>query len=125
MRKITPTLALTISLASATVVADGSSFNNHDVNRDGIYSGDEFHTYVEKAGIFDSHDLDNDGQIDEQEFEQLNVDDDFDDWDVDNDSSLTSTEFRGGTYKSFDDNEDGHWDEGEWDDAGDAGLFDV
>lgn len=118
------TLALVLSLTGMAACAD-SSRNAYDLNRDGIYSGDEFTSYVDKAGIFTNRDLNKDGLLDEKEYNELGLDEDFQTWDRDKDSYLSASEFNDGTFKAFDDNEDGHWDGDEWDDAGDAGLFDV
>lgn len=55
----------------------------------------------------------------------MDYDYDFGDWDLNDDKNLDEDEFNDGWFNAFDDNENGHWDGDEWDDAGDAGLFDI
>lgn len=113
------------AVTTESALTNTKPYASYDINRDGIYSGDEFTSYVDRNGFFTNRDLNKDGLIDANEYNELGLDDDFGDWDTDGDSYINSSEFSEGAFKSFDDNEDGHWDDGEWDDAGDAGLFDV
>ncbi|HET6628882.1 MAG TPA: hypothetical protein VFG91_03815 [Woeseiaceae bacterium] len=121
------TFAIGTLLAGTLAFADVTfeSFETADTNNDGEISKDEFYGLVSDAGIYADWDWDSDGFIDEDEFEEIGLGDDFDDWDLDDDSYLDSDEFYDGYFTYFDEDEDGHWDNLDWDDAGEAGLFDV
>ena len=120
-------LATSIILAGGAALADKSfeSFDTADTNNDGEISKDEFYGLVSDAGIYADWDADSDGFIEEEEFNELGLDDDFDSWDADENSYLDTNEFYDGYFTAFDEDEDGHWNNYEWDDAGDGGLFDV
>jgi hypothetical protein len=120
-------LATGILLASGLAWADQSfeSFDSADTNSDGNISKDEFYGLVSDAGIYPDWDYDSDGFIDENEYNDLGLTEDFDGLDANNDSYLDADEFYEGYFSAFDGNEDGHWSGYEWDDAGDGGLFDV
>lgn len=122
-KHLNSTLALVLSLAGASAMAD-SAFKNYDANNDGIFDENEYYSYVDDAGLYADWDVDNDGFIDENEFGEVGFGD-YDTWDADNNSLVDSSEFYGGAYDNFDANENGHWEGGEWDDAGEAGLFDI
>ena len=126
MRKkiaLATSILLTASLASADVTFE--SFDSADSNGDSKVSKDEFYGYIGDAGIYADWDRDTNGFIDENEYDDIGLDFDFGAWDADDDDYLSSDELYGGYFDSFDGDEDGHWDDLEWDDAGDAGLFDV
>lgn len=117
-----------ISLASAVVLAStpvlGETFGNYDSNSDGKISKDEFYGSVADTGTYSDWDTDGDGLINGTEFAALGYDWDYDVWDVDNNNYVDAGEFYDGYYTAYDADEDGHWQDGEWDDAGEAGLFD-
>lgn len=120
-------LATSILMAGGMASADVTfeSFETADTNNDKQVSKDEFYGLVSDAGIFADWDYDADGFIEENEYADIGLDSDFDSWDADNDNYLGADEFYEGYFSAFDEDEDGHWDDYEWDDAGDAGLFDV
>jgi Ca2+-binding EF-hand superfamily protein len=99
-----------------------------DADGDGRVTQQEFQTYARQQAVFDRWDEDRDGSLGRGEFDAIGFDretGDFAAWDEDGDGSLDADEFFRSFFRSFDDNEDGHWDDGDWDDAGDSGLFDV
>ena len=70
--------------------------------------------------------LDDDGLIEITEFGQTDFDSTwYGDWDLNDDDFVDSGEFYDGFFGAYDADEDGHWDNAEWDDAGEVGLFDV
>lgn len=99
------------------------SLNQQNLKRDGIYSGDQFTSYVDKAGVFTKYDTNSDNAIDQDEYNRLGMKGDFTTWDNDRDSRLNEEEFNSGAYRSFDENNDGRWDEGEWEAARNSRLF--
>lgn len=119
--------ATSILFAGGIASADQTfeSFDTADTNNDGSVSKDEFYGLVSDAGIYSDWDYDSDGFIDENEYSDLGLNEDFDVLDADDNSYVDSDEFYDGYFSLFDENEDGHWNDLEWDDAGDAGLFDV
>ena len=120
------TILFTGAIASANEGSDTSrTFDDADANNSGEVSKDEFYGLVSDAGIYSDWDTDSDGFIDENEFNELGLDEDFDSLDANDDSYLDSDEFYDGYFTAFDDDNDGYWSDYEWDDAGDAGLFDV
>lgn len=126
-------LATSVLLAGGLALAEVTheSFDAADTNNDDVISKDEFYGFVGDAGIYADYDYDGDGFIDETEFDGIDwndgvdFDDEFNEWDVDGDSYLTDNELYDGYFDYYDEDEDGHWDTMEWDDAGDAGLFDI
>jgi hypothetical protein len=124
-------IAIAASLISAPLLAGGMHGEmKADLDGDGSITQAEFDAYVTENGLYADFDVNDDDFIDEDEFGAIDFDfgDDakaYGDWDMDADSRLSNVEFRSGLFKSFDDDENGHWDGDEWDDAGDAGLFDV
>ena len=118
------TTLLALSMASSMSLA-AASFNFQDANDDGKISKDEYYSTLSDSGIYADWDLNGDGFINEGEFEEVGFDYDFTTWDVDNNDYLDADELYDGYYSAYDDNESGHWDAGEWDDAGDEGFFDV
>ncbi|MGE0159787.1 MAG: hypothetical protein AB7N70_32200 [Dehalococcoidia bacterium] len=104
------------------------SFSNIDQDNNGQVSKDEFYGYVGDAGVYGDLDTDRDGFIDSDELDAIGFEQgfaDFDLWDADQNDHLDATEFYDGVYEGFDGDESGHWDGTEWDDAGDAGIFDI
>ena len=120
-------LASSILFAGGVASADQTfkSFDSADTNSDGEISKDEFYGLVSDAGLYADWDYDNDGFVDENEYNDMDLTVDFDELDVNDDSYVDSDEFYDGYFTAFDDDEDGYWTGYEWDDAGDAGLFDV
>lgn len=121
---INSTLALVLSFTGAAAMAD-SAPTKYDANNDGIFDENEFYSYMGDAGLYSNWDTDSDGFIDENEFNEIGFNEDYDSWDLDNDSFVDASEFYDGSYKTFDANENGHWDGNEWDDANEAGWLDV
>lgn len=118
------TTFLALTFASSISMA-ATSFTFQDANDDGKISQDEYYSTLSDAGIYSDWDLDNDGFIEENEFNEIGFDYDYDLWDADNNGYLDAGELYDSYYDTYDDDENGHWDAGEWDDAGDAGYFDV
>lgn len=122
------TIAALVAVMAAAPAAAQTSFETADENDDGEISKDEFYGTVSDLGIYSDWDLDADGIIDVDELDSLDFDDDFAAdyvWDVDNDGYVDAVEFYEGVYVGFDDDESGHWDGLEWDDAGDEGFWDI
>lgn len=118
------TLAVAFSLVASAALAAGD-FATHDTDGDGVLSDNEFYDYVGDAGAFSQWDANNDGFLDESEFNEAGIGEDFNAWDANNDQYLGASEFYENTYDTFDENENGQWEEDEWDDAGDSGWLDV
>lgn len=119
--------ATSILFAGGIASADQTfeSFDTADTDDNGSISKDEFYGLVSDAGIYSDWDYDADGFIEEDEYNEIGLDEDFGAWDVNDDTYLDTDEFYDGYFTAFDEDENGHWDSLEWDDAGDAGLFDV
>jgi hypothetical protein len=118
-------LILAAGFAMASSLAVAADFGKFDANADGILDTNEYYGYVSDAGMYSGWNADNNGLIEENEFGKMGVDNKFSDWDEDTNGCLDTTEVYDGLYSSYDENENGHWDNGEWDDAGDSGLFDL
>ncbi len=118
------TTLLALSLASSMTFAAGS-LSFEDANSDGKVSKDEYQNSLSDAGVYSDWDADNDGLLTDEEFDEAGFDNDFTAWDADNSDYLDAGEVYDGYFDSFDENENGHWNAGEWDDAGDEGFFDV
>ena len=103
-------------------------FAELDANTDNRVTREEFQAYARDRRVFERWDENSDGMYGQDEFDAIGFDDevgDYEAWDTDGNGSLGADEFWGSVFGAFDDNEDGHWDAGEWDDAGDSGLFDI
>jgi len=122
--KLRITSFIALSLASTMAFA-ASNFEAQDANGDGNISKDEFFGSVSDVGTYSDWDSDSDGLLTEDEFNEVGWDYDFVTWDVDGNSYLDGGEVYDGYFNTYDEDENGHWDDGEWDDAGDGGLFDV
>lgn len=119
-------LVIAASLVSSSAYAMDSKFSDMDSNDDGKVTKDEFHGTVSDAGIYPAVDLDGDGYLTTTEYAETGFDDGlYDDWDVNNDDQLDENEYYDGTFSYYDENEDGHWNNGEWDDAGENGFWDM
>lgn len=122
-------LGIALALSSTAALAASPTFNTLDSDGNGDISKDEFYGSVGDWGTYSDWDTTGDGLIDADEFGVLtsswDVDWDYDPWDADGDGYLDSGEFYDGIYTTYDLNEDGHWQNGEWDDAGEAGLWDI
>lgn len=119
-----------IPLVTVIVLASGlafgeTSFDSYDTNNDDQLTKDEFYGLTSDVGIYSDWDTNGDGVVDETEFNEIGIDADFDTWDANGDGTLGEDEVYDGTFEYYDENEDGHWDGNEWDDAGDAGWLDV
>jgi hypothetical protein len=144
MRKQTISLALALSLAFPLALAQGaqgggadndaratggamggtgSNMGSVDQNQDNRVTQDEL--LVVLVDDFEQADANRDRQLDQNEFNTLGTGQDFDAWDTNNDDYIDDNEFYTGTFDTYDENENAHWEEGEWDDAGSAGWFDV
>lgn len=118
-------LALTAGMLSPAVAAQ--SFETLDENGNGLLSQQEYNDWVSKAGNFAELDMNNDEFLDKAEFREARANNnwDYDTFDADDDGYVDADEFYGGIYDEYDADEDGHWQFGEWDDAGEEGIFDV
>lgn len=123
MKSFSLIVTATLTLASPVVLAE--EFKDHDTNRDGSMSEEEFYGAVESAGIYNQWDTNSDGLIDASEYDDIGVGDDFNEWDYDENDYLDAEEFYSGTFDQFDSDRDGIWGENEWDQAGDSGWLDV
>lgn len=119
------TLLVAALFFAGTLALAQSDFEAMDTDDDGSISKDEFYGYVGDAGIYGDWDLDDNGLIDENEFGEFGLDEEYDVWDTDRSGWLDSGELYDGIYGYYDEDESGHWDGNEWDDAGDAGFWDV
>jgi len=97
-----------------------------DENCDGKISKDTFYSTLSDAGTFSDFDLDRNSHLVKSEFREtdhdyglLNV------WDFQKDDRLDESEYSDGLFSNYDGNEDGHWDNNEWDAAGEAGFWDM
>lgn len=126
-------IAIAASLISAPLFAAGI---HGDMDGDGLLNDAEFTAYTSENGVYADFDANGDGFIDEDEFDAIEFKDDddsyearaeldVDTWDADDDDRLNETEFNTMVFSTFDENEDGHWDDDERDDADDAGMFDA
>lgn len=119
-------LTIAASLVSASLFAGDVTFDTMDANQDGNVTNDEFRDNISDAGVYADFDLDKDGYLTKDEFQQTGFDDElYDGWDVNKDDRLDDNEFSDGAFFNYDEDEDGHWNNGEWDDAGDAGFWDI
>jgi hypothetical protein len=98
---------------SADATASGPSLQTVDRSGDDRISKDEFYGYVDEAGLYRRYDEDGDGLMDDDELERLGLDLDIG-WDEDRNSRIDSGEFWDGVFEAFDEDEDLHWGEPEW-----------
>lgn len=122
------TLATAILLTGGFALAGdakGISFESMDTNQNGEISKDEYYGSIADMGTYSDFDWNSNGLIEENEFGDIDVDGDFDTWDANNDTYLDSGEFYDGVFDTYDADNNDVWDDNEWDDAGDAGIFDV
>lgn len=118
-------LTAALALSALTGPALAQTFATYDENSDGNITKDEFYGTVADTGTYADWDANDDGLLDEEEFGALEADWDYDTWDADADGYVDADELYDGYYTSYDVDENGHWDNGEWDDAGEEGLFDL
>lgn len=118
------TTLIALSLSSSMAFAAGD-FEFNDTNKDGNLDRNEYYGSMADASIFSDWDLDNDSLLSEDEFDEIGSDYDFDTWDLDDNNYLDAAEVYDGYYNAYDEDEDGHWNPTEWDDAGDEGFFDI
>ena len=114
-------LALTLGMLSPALA---QSFESYDTNGDGNVTKDEYYGSIADWGTYPDWDTSGDGLVDEEEFGALGHDWDYDTWDSDANGYVDSGEFYDGLYTTYDSEEDGHWQLGNWDDAGEEGWFD-
>ena len=115
-----------MTMGATALAQEEREFGDFDADNDARITLDEWHGGVGDIGIFGDRDLNEDDRIDENEFNALGMEDeDFDTWDANDDSYLDEDEYYEGTFEYFDEDESGHWDGDEWDDAGDEGFWDV
>jgi hypothetical protein len=126
------TRMLSIGLLGAGSLALGAAafgqtrqFDDFDKNGDDRITLDEWHGGIAGAGVFSGRDVNDDRRLDENEFGALDFDEEFDAWDANDDDYLDDDEYYDGAFDYFDEDENGHWDGNEWDDAGDRGFWDV
>lgn len=116
---------ITAFLVSSSLYAVDCNFENMDANDDGKVSEGEFLDKISDLGTHSDLDLDNDGYLDKDEFRETDFDYGlYSSWDSDDDDLLDDDEFYGGLFYNYDWNEDGYWDEDEWDDAVDGDFWD-
>lgn len=115
---------LATALAVSTAFIWGSAaaavpFDSVDKNDNDKISKEE----LTQSNLFESWDGNNDGKLSEgeaaQHWSKLS------DADEDKNGYLNEDEFYIFTWTQFNEDENAHIDNGEWDDAGDAGWFDV
>ncbi len=116
------------AIFTAILVFTGSqafagTFDTVDADNNGQLSKSELRSHMDSN--YSNWDQDENGKLDESEFGEIGIHDDFNSWDADHDNYLDNGEIGDGVFSRFDDDENGHWDGDEWDDAGDAGLWDV
>ena len=114
--------ALALALAGSPALA--VEFSELDADANGKISKDEFYGSVSDFGVYSNLDADSDGLLNKQEFAELGNEWDYDAWDADRNGFVDSGEFYDGYHAAYDADEDSHWNDGEWDDAGEAGVFD-
>lgn len=127
------TTAFTVALAASPASAQDrtnmstTTMNSMDADGNQEIGEDEYYTYWDDAGVFSRWDTDGDGFIDEDEYDVFEFTNDpgYSTLDIDSNGYLDSGEFYDGVWTMHDEDENGHWDGDEWDDAGDSGLFDV
>lgn len=135
MKRILLTAAMTCGLVWLGTPASAQertematrTFESVDADGNGEISKDEFYGTVRDIGIYPAYDANSDNRLDETELVVITFDDDFVDefeWDADQDGFVNEDEFFDGVFTGFDKDESGHWDGDEWDDAGEAGLWD-
>lgn len=117
-------LTIAASLVSASLYATDVTLPTMDANGEAQITKDEFHGNISDAGIYSRFDTDQDGELTKAEFNETGLDEGlYDGWDVNQDDRLDDIEFSDGTFANYDENEDGHWNNGERDDAGEAGFW--
>lgn len=109
----------------ASAFGQTRQFNDFDANGDKRITLDEWHGGTAADGIFADRDRNDDRRLDQNEFAALGIDESFDDWDANDDNYLDNDEYYDGAFDHFDNDESGHWDGAEWDDAGDRGFWDI
>lgn len=114
-----------VLVSTVTPADDQRAFTEWDISRDGYITKEEFRRGIKKAGWFEQWDANNDHRIGLEEFNAVGFSGNFRNWDANEDGYLGPMELYSGIYTTYDEDEDGHWTLGEWDDADDAGWFDV
>ncbi len=118
--------AVAATLMSTSVYAHDVTFEAMDNNGDKKISKDEFHGNAIGRSTYSDYDLNGDGSLTKEEFGETGYDEGlFDDWDANDDDELNHYEYHGGTFHYHDDNEDGYWQEDEWENAASDGVWDI
>jgi hypothetical protein len=114
MRKhITSVLALTLSLSSAAVLANKTSFDDIDRDRDGYVTKSDFQQHVADRH-FMQFDRNRDGMLDENEFSSSRLGSNMAEFDRDRDSRLSKAEMMDGLFNQYDADRDGRLSKDEW-----------
>ena len=116
------TVALSVG---TTAFGQTREFDDFDSNHDDRITLDEWHGGTADLRIFADRDGNDDRRLDANEFDALGYDEDFDEWDANDDDYIDEDEYYDGAFGLFDEDENGHWEGDEWDDAGDRGFWDV
>ena len=116
-------LAMVCALSSHSVLSDGMS--QYDADGDGALSRDEFHGTVRESRVPSAWDNNEDGRLDASEWEGTESEDDFLSWDKDFDGHVDSDEYHNHRFDDYDQDQDGYWNDDEWDDAADDAFWDV
>lgn len=109
-------IGLSLTLASTVTFAESPSFEEFDLDSDGLISQDELYRGLEDRGSFARIDADSDGIIDEAEIADVGID--ASSWDI-NGTDIGESEFNSGIFDRLDANQDGEISEEEFSAHGD------
>lgn len=112
------------ALALVTSTGFAATFSSLDSNGDNKVTKDEYYGTVSDWGTYADWDTNKDGLLEQSEFNNGPFVGKYTYWDYNNDGYLDSYEVYNGIYATYDSNDDGYWENGEWHDFDDAGLYD-
>lgn len=130
--------AIAASLLASTAFAD-VDLVDWDSDNDGVISSAEYRDHMSEHDVIGRYDHDDDDLIDTTEWTKFtdDADDEFDlyddhdwdeeyqAWDVDNDRQVSESEFNDGLFAMFDENDNGIWEEEEWEDFDDSEWWEI